>query len=157
LEKLYNAIMRIPFVKKACSRPFLKKLTTYEAFTYIFFGALTTLINWAVFLGMMRLLNQTSLIPNTVAWVVAVIFAYAVNKKYVFKSHQDNFAGLLCEFGLFILARVLSYFFDLIFVYATVDILHLTDWLMKILSNVFVLIMNFFASKLVIFRKKSAL
>jgi putative flippase GtrA len=156
LEKLYNRLMAIPFIKKICSLPILNKLTTYEAVIYIFFGAVTTLVNWASYLLVKQALLQSTAVATTVAWVIAVLFAYFVNKKYVFKSHQDTIRALLWEFALFIIARLLSFAFDLAFMVVTVDYLHFADGLAKILSNVFVLIMNYFASKIIIFKKKTA-
>jgi len=154
LEELYNRIMAVPIIRKICNLPILKKLTTYEMLIYIFFGALTTLLNWASFLLIKRNLNQSTAFANAAAWVIAVLFAYVVNKKYVFKSHQETAGALLWEFTLFIAARLLSFVFDEAFMVITVDYLHCPDGLAKILANVIVLIMNYIASKLVIFKKK---
>ena len=154
LLKIYQRLMREPGIRKVCSAPILRRFFTYEALTYIFFGALTTFVNWASYLIIKQPLGRSTAFSNAAAWVIAVFFAYFVNKKYVFKSHQDHIGGLIREFALFIIARLLSFAFDQVFMVATVDLLHFSDALAKILSNIFVLIMNFFASKIFIFRQR---
>jgi len=154
LEKIYQRLMRVPVISRVCSAPILRRLCTYEALTYIFFGALTTFINWASYLIIKQPLGKSTAFSNAAAWVIAVIFAYIVNKKYVFKSHQDHIGGLIREFAFFIIARLLSFAFDQVFMVGTVDYSQFPDALAKILSNIFVLIMNFFASKIIIFRQK---
>jgi putative flippase GtrA len=154
LEKIYQRLMQVPAISRVCSLPVLRRFCTYEALTYIFFGVLTTFVNWASYLVIKRILGQSTAFANAAAWVIAVLFAYVVNKKYVFKSRQNSFGGLAREFALFIAARLLSFAFDQAFMIVTVDYLHFPDALAKILSNIFVMIMNFFASKIVIFRKK---
>lgn len=154
MEKLYQWIMLMPIMKKICRLPVIGRLFAFEALVYIFFGALTTLVNWLTYLAFKQLLQQSTALANAVAWVVAVIFAYIVNKQYVFKSHQGSLAALVREFLLFILARIMSFGFDQAFMIITVDRLGFPDSLAKILSNIFVLIMNFFASKIIIFKGK---
>lgn len=154
MEELYNRIMANPTIKRICSLPVLNRLTTYEMIVYIFFGAVTTFINWASFLLIKQSLRQSTAFANAAAWVIAVIFAYVVNKRYVFKSHQDTIGALLWEFALFIVARLLSFAFDEAFMVVTVDYLYCPAGLAKILANIVVLIMNYIASKIIIFKKK---
>ncbi|MEA4888747.1 MAG: GtrA family protein [Clostridiaceae bacterium] len=154
MEKLYQKLMKISIFKKISTLPVLGKLFTYEALVYIFFGAVTTFVNWITYLFVKQVLQQSTAFSNTAAWIIAVLFAYGVNKVYVFKSHQSSIGGLLREFGLFIAARLLSFGFDQAFMIITVDHLYFPDALAKILSNVFVLIMNYFASKIIIFKNK---
>ena len=45
-----------------------------EIIAYVFFGALTTLVNYIVYL-FMAIFFEKSVIPTVIAWVVAVIFA----------------------------------------------------------------------------------
>jgi len=156
MEKLYQRLIQVPLVNKLFNLPVLRLFCTYEALTYIFFGALTTFINWASYLVIKQWLGRTTAFANAAAWVIAVLFAYVVNKRYVFKSRQANFGGLVREFVLFIAARLLSFFFDQAFMIVTVDYLAFPDALAKILSNIIVLILNFIASKIVIFRRRDS-
>lgn len=142
----------MPFVKKIFRLPILGRLCSYEVVVYVFFGALTTFINWISYLIMKQLFNQSTAFSNAFAWIIAVLFAYVVNKKFVFKSSQHSIGSLFREFILFIAARLLSFGFDQAFMIITVDRIGLSDGFAKILSNIFVLIMNYFASKIIIFK-----
>ena len=132
------------------------KFVNYEFITYIIAGVLTTLLNYAVYF-LVRLAfpgDFGTVIANAVAWTAAVLFAFVVNKIFVFDSPSWDRKTLLREFFPFIAARLLSLGFDMLFVYVTVELLHWNEPLMKILSNVFVLLMNYIASKFIIFKKK---
>ena len=121
MEKLYQRIIDMPFVKKICRLPILGRLCSYEVVVYVFFGALTTFINWISYLIMKQLFNQSTAFSNAFAWIIAVLFAYVVNKKFVFKSSQHSIGSLFREFILFIAARLLSFGFDQAFMIITVD------------------------------------
>lgn len=56
--------------------------------SYLFFGILTTLVNYAVYLPCYNLFHLSASVSNIVAWVFAVVFAYLTNKPFVFRSHD---------------------------------------------------------------------
>ncbi len=132
------------------------KFVNYEFITYIIAGVLTTLLNYAVYF-LVRLAfpgDFGTVIANAVAWTAAVLFAFVVNKIFVFDSPEWNLRTLYREFLPFVGARLLSWGFDTLFLYVTVGLLHFNEPLCKILANVIVLIMNYVASKFFIFKKK---
>ena len=65
---------------------FIKKYE--EVISYLFFGGLTTVVNYAVYLPCYNLLGISGAVSNLIAWVVAVAFAYLTNKPFVFKSND---------------------------------------------------------------------
>ena len=154
MEKLYQQIMAKPLMQRVCKVKILAKLLSWEAIVYIFFGALATLVNWASYLFFKTVLNQTTGVSNAAAWVLAMVFAFYTNKTFVFKSRQASWKGVAREFALFAAARLLSFGFDEAFMIIAVDKIGVPDGLAKILSNIFVLIMNYFASKIIIFKNK---
>ena len=137
-----------------------------ELIVYVFFGVLTTVVNWVIYTLLTTVLGMTSYpegsasyvlignAANAVAWIVSVLFAFFTNKRYVFKSEKTRENGAWKEFGLFVSARVLSYLlFDLgLYTLCLFFLPHQVD---KILMNVLVVIFNYLASKLVVFRKKA--
>ena len=144
-----------------------KKLTTREMIMYIIFGVATTVINYVTdliayhFLDSAKdslptlLSSNTATTANVIAWVVAVIFAFFVNKIFVFESKSWAIKVLLYEFWTFMAARVLSLLFEMGFIWIFVDRTGIMpNWIAKILSNVVVIIVNYIFSKLIIFRKK---
>ena len=131
----------------------MKKLLNRETVTYLVAGVLTTILNIVVFKGC-NLIGIQYLISNVIAWVVAVIFAFVVNKLYVFQSKSCEGAVVQKEFAAFISCRLLSLAFDMAFMVITVSYLQMNEDLAKILSNFFVVVMNYVASKLFIFKNQ---
>ena len=123
-----------------------------EQVSYIFFGGLTTLVNMLAF----YLLDRAGLGPvpaTALAQVLAVLFAYVTNKLFVFQSKTDSLGALLREMGSFFACRAISFFLDIGIMWLTVDKLGWPNMLMKIISNVLIVIVNYVASKLLIFNR----
>lgn len=123
-----------------------------EVILYLVFGVLTTLVNYVVYALCRELLQLPLLLANSIAWVLAVLFAFATNRKYVFTSEDEN---ILKELGLFVGARVLSFLlFDQLTLYLMVKVLGINEYIAKLIANVFVIVFNYVASKLLIFKNK---
>ena len=137
---------------------FFGKFCNYEFISYVICGALTTLVNYgAYFIARLVFTGDTGvIISNVIAWTVAVIFAFFVNKIFVFDSPSWDFKTFIREFVPFIVCGLLWLGLDTGFVYLSVGVLHWNEPLFKLLSNVFVLIANYFASKLIVFKKRNA-
>lgn len=145
-------------VQKMSQNPVLSRLINYETITYVICGVLTTVVNYVVYFLMPRFGTNgfDIILAEIVSWIAAVLFAFVTNKIFVFDSPDWHAKVFFREFIPFIVARLLSLAFDTAFVYVTVAVFHWNEPLCKLLSNVFVLIMNYIASKLIIFRKKDA-
>ena len=126
----------------------------YKSFIlYVFFGALTTAVNIGTY---MLCYNFTGIanVPSTIiAWVAAVLFAYITNKLFVFESRSFEFKVLCREMASFFGCRFLTGVMDVVIMYVSVDMLGSNSTVWKILSNVLVMIANYVASKLIIFKK----
>ena len=120
------------------------------------FGALTTVVNIVTYLTACTGLGIPNLISNAIAWVVSVLFAYVVNKLFVFQSKTGSWSRCR-EFALFIAARLFSLAADELFMFLLVDVLASNKTVAKIAANVVVMIMNYFFSKWFIFKKKGTL
>ncbi|MBQ9946305.1 MAG: GtrA family protein [Clostridia bacterium] len=170
-EKIYNKIFSVPVFKKLLKIPGVEKLLQYEIVSYLFFGVLTTVVNFVTYMimGMLAGENyeekvlftigsfdfQLILLMNAVAWIAAVIFSYITNKLFVFESSSWKARVFLREFLSFMGARIISFliFEELIFA-LLINIFGINDLISKLFVSVFVIVFNFIASKLVIFRKK---
>jgi putative flippase GtrA len=127
-----------------------------EIVVYLFVGVFTTIINFAMYyLLVYTILNPNNPIElqvaNIVSWICAVSFAYVANRKAVFKSNEKNIKK---EVVKFFGARVVTLVFDMLFMFITVSVFKINDKIMKILSNVFVTILNYVLSKIFVFKKK---
>lgn len=121
---------------------------------YLIFGALTTLVNFVVYLGATRLVGMGTTAANALAWLLAVLFAYLTNRKWVFESQASGAREIGAELLRFMAGRVATGLMDIAIMYVSVDLLGANDVVMKILSNVLVIILNYVISKLMVFRKK---
>lgn len=125
-----------------------------EMVLYLVFGGLTTLINIIVYTVCTRWLGFGTLLSNALALTVSILFAYITNKLFVFESKTDTVKEVFREFFSFIACRLGTGALDMIFMFVSVDILKFYDVVMKILSNIIVIVLNYVFSKLVIFAKK---
>ena len=89
----------------------LKKLLNRETILYIVFGVATTVVNYIVFHLLYNVLwhQNHSLAANAAAFVAAVIFAFVVNKLFVFESRSWDAVTLKREIPSFLGARIGSF------------------------------------------------
>lgn len=125
-----------------------------ELVAYLFAGVATTLVNYVVYFFATRALGMDVLPGTWTAWVLAVAFGYAVNKAFVFHTHCDSLTALAREAASFFAMRLVSLGAETVLMYVTVELLHFNDLLMKLLTNLLVILLNYVFSKLVIFKKK---
>ncbi|MBQ4641300.1 MAG: GtrA family protein [Oscillospiraceae bacterium] len=125
-----------------------------DIISYLFFGGLTTMVNYLVYFPLYNYLHLSGVVSNVIAWCTAVIFAYLTNKPFVFKSYDWSMKTVLPELGKFIGCRVGSGALETGVIWLTVDYLKWNGNLMKILVAVLVVILNYVGSKLLVFRKK---
>ncbi len=119
---------------------------------YIIFGVLTTVVNIASYYIFFEILNVSNVLSTAISWVIAVLFAYVTNRKFVFNSKTKEFKGLLKEITAFFMCRLLTGFMDLAIMFVAVDILDWNSMLWKFLSNILVIILNYFFSKIFVFK-----
>lgn len=120
---------------------------------YIIFGGLTTVVNYLVFYPLYNLCNLPATAANVIAWAVSVLFAYLTNKPFVFQSHDWSMKKVIPECGKFIGSRLLSGAAETLLLYLIVDVLSLDGNICKILVSVIVVILNYLASKYLVFKK----
>ena len=125
-----------------------------EVVSYLFFGGLTTVVNYLVYLPCYNLLGFSGTVSNVIAWIAAIAFAYLTNKPFVFKSHDWSAKTVLPELTKFVGCRVGSGLVETAVIFLTVDWLGLNGNLIKVATSVLVVVLNYVASKLVVFRKK---
>lgn len=124
----------------------------WDVFSYLFFGVLTTAVDFVVYLPCYNWLHLSSALSNIIAWCVAAAFAYLTNKPFVFGSHDWSPETVLPELAKFLACRVGSGLFQTAALFVTVDLLHWDGNIMKALLSVVVVILNYVGSKLLVFR-----
>ena len=125
-----------------------------DVIPYLVFGVLTTLVNvvsYWIFAHPLRV----GVMPSTViAWILSVLFAYITNRKWVFHSEAHTAPAIVREMLYFFGCRLATGLLDMLFMYIFAVRMNFDDTWVKIFSNVIVIILNYLASKLLIFRHK---
>lgn len=120
---------------------------------YVFFGVCTTAVNVFVYFLCARLMGLNTAWSTILAWFFAVMFAFLTNKSLVFGSKSWERSLLIRELSAFYLCRLATGVIDLATMLLTVDVLGWNDVLMKFVSNVIVIVLNYVASRFIIFKK----
>lgn len=133
----------------------MSKQQVAEIARYLFFGVLTTGVNLSVFFILATLLHVDANLANIASVAAAIVFAFFVNKKYVFKS--TSFAGsvLVREGGVFVSARLISMAVELGGFFVLYSLLDVHEYLSKFFIAFIVVTLNYFASKFLIFSRKA--
>lgn len=134
---------------------FIKIIKKHQAFiAYGIFGVLTTIVNIITYTYCYNVIGISNILSNVAAWILAVTFAYLTNKVWVFGSDSWKWQVLRREIPAFVSCRIATGVLDVFIMFMCVDILQWNAVLMKIVSNVLVIILNYVFSKLLIFKKK---
>ncbi len=124
-----------------------------DILSYIFFGGLTTVVNYLVYLPCYNWLNLSAAISNIIAWTAAVAFAFLTNKPFVFQSHNWSREVVLPELGRFVSCRIGSGLLETGIMFLC-DLVSGNGNLWKLGTSILVVILNYIASKLLVFRKR---
>ena len=93
------------------------------------------------------------IVSDTFAFIIALIFAYWVNKTIVFDSKCKTKKELVKEIFSFTYCRIFTQIISVLMMNFAV-IIGMNDVIMKVIANIVVIILNFILSKLIIFKKK---
>ena len=121
---------------------------------YGIFGVLTTVVNIATYWVAAHPLGLSVMVSTVIAWIAAVLFAYVTNRKWVFHSQAEGTKEIVQEVVSFFTCRLATGVVDWVCMFIFVDLLHFNDVIIKAAANVLVIILNYVASKLVIFKKR---
>ena len=126
----------------------------YDILAYIFFGALTTAVNYLVYLPCYNLLHISAAASNVIAWIFAVVFAYLTNKPFVFRSNDWSLKTVGPELSKFVGSRIASGAMETAIIFVTVDLMRWDGNIMKLVTSVLVVVLNYVTSKLIVFKNK---
>lgn len=118
----------------------------------MFFGVCTTAINTICYWLLYDVLTLSNIVSTIIAWLAAVVFAFVTNKRFVFESKRTNTTERINEVISFFGCRLLTGILDVAIMAITVDMLQWNGLLWKLFSNIIVTIINYVASKYLIFK-----
>lgn len=123
-----------------------------DIISYGFFGACSTLINIVAYYVLAHYLHLQTIVSTIIAWIIAVLFAYIVNRIFVFHSQVQTIKAIFREFYMFTGCRLGTELLDIGAMYFFVDYLHYNDLIIKTVANIVVIIVNYIASKFFVFK-----
>ena len=124
-----------------------------EVILYVFFGGLTTLVSIVTFVVAANVFYINILIANAISWIFAVTFAYVTNRAWVFRSKTKG-ADILNEAFSFYIGRFTSLMAEELILIVFVSWMGFNSLVVKIVAQFVVLVMNYFISKLIVFKEK---
>lgn len=125
-----------------------------DVIPYAVFGVLTTLVNIVSYWLFSHVFNAGVMGSTVIAWILSVLFAYVTNRKWVFHSEAAGTAAVMKEMASFFACRLATGVIDWLCMFIFVDQLHMNDMVIKVASNIIVIVLNYVASKLLIFRHR---
>lgn len=130
-----------------------------EAVMYVIMGGFTTIVTWVTYAIFANLgINEN--ISNVLSWVCGVVFAFVVNKWYVFNCKSLKPSVVAKEMVYFFGARVFTLvvavvaFPILIEIGFDQEILGTPGMVAKIITSIVEIVLNWVFSKYIVFRHR---
>jgi putative flippase GtrA len=135
-------------------KPLITKYLNRETVSYLIAGACTTALAWGAF-ALFSQWDMGTVTANNAANGLAVLFAFAANKLFVFRSPSWAIGKVLVEALKFFASRLFTHILETVALYILVDIWALPGVPMKGLTMVFIQVLgNYALGKWVVFVKK---
>lgn len=126
-----------------------------EIWNYLIFGGLATLLNVGVFVVLNFFLGVGLYqVSNVISILAAVFFQYFTNRFFVFERKKQTKKEIWSEFVKFMSARAVTALLDMGIMYVGVSLLLINEIIMKIFTQVVVIILNYIFSKFLVFTNK---
>lgn len=119
---------------------------------YLFFGGCTTFVNLVSFYCLRKIQLGLNL-ANFISIILAILFAYVVNAKFVFKSTYRNRREILWSFLKFISARAVTMLIEIGGLWFYVEVIKLQEMIGKFIIQILIVILNYVFSKIFVFKK----
>ena len=124
-----------------------------ELIVYLFFGGLTTVVSFVTYYGLL-FLEAHYIVAQILSWAFAVVFAFVVNKIFVFEDKDVSRKGLFRQIWQFVSVRIGSGVVETALLWLLVDVASIKEVIAKIPVTVLTVVINYIASKLFIFKEK---
>ena len=126
------------------------KMYENDVIRYIFWGGCTTLVNLVSFY-LMRIAGLPLMAANIISIILAILFAYVVNSRFVFHDSCETLKDHIQPFVKFISARLVTMVIEVGGVWLLAVAMGLNDMIAKFCTQFIVLVLNYIFSKFLIF------
>lgn len=126
-----------------------------EIVNYLIVGVLTTVVSLGTYYLCVFTFFEPKIalqlqLANIISWIVAVLFAFFANRRYVFESKSPY---VIKEATMFFGSRIGTLLLDMGIMFVTVTVCGFNDKIAKLIVQIVVTIGNYFLSKFVVFNK----
>lgn len=121
---------------------------TKEIISYVFVGGMTTLINYVIYFLFLTQLHSEWLLANTIAWSGAVLFAFTINRNYVFQSKNNIYKEAI----MFLLLRLFTLAIESCLLFILIQCMNINQMIAKVLVSFITIISNYVFCKQKIFQ-----
>ena len=126
------------------------KMYENDVIRYIFWGGCTTLVNLVSFY-LMRIAGLPLMAANIISIILAILFAYVVNSRFVFHDSCETLKDHIQPFVKFISARLVTMVIEVGGVWLLAVVMGFHDMVAKFCTQFIVLVLNYIFSKFIIF------
>ena len=126
------------------------KMYENDVIRYIFWGGCTTLVNLVSFY-LMRIAGLPLMAANIISIILAILFAYVVNSRFVFHDSCETLKDHIQQFVKFISARLVTMVIEVGGVWLLAVVMGFHDMVAKFCTQFLVLVLNYIFSKFLIF------
>ena len=126
------------------------KMYENDVIRYIFWGGCTTLVNLVSFY-LMRIAGLPLMAANIISIILAILFAYVVNSRFVFHDSCETLKDHIQPFVKFISARLVTIVIEVGGVWLLAVVMGFHDMVAKFCTQFLVLVLNYIFSKFLIF------
>ena len=127
-----------------------------ELISYVFFGGLTTVVSFGSYFILNMVFHVYYLYSQIISWILAVAFAFVTNKKFVFNNNEKTITGIIVQIIQFYVSRLFSFGVETLLLFCMVAGLGYGENISKIVVSIVTVILNYFTSKFLVFRKQTS-
>lgn len=141
-------------MKRLINRLFIQptQSTFLQLFRYGFVGGIAFVADYGTLYACTEFLGVHHLISAACAFILGLVVNYLLSISWVFANHNQNNRWI--EFFVFAIIGIVGLGFNELIIYLGTDIVGLHYMLSKLISTIIVFFWNFFARKLILFKKR---
>lgn len=124
-----------------------------QIINYLFAGIATTIFSFLSYYLFSRLVFQDYKLANIFSWIFTVLFAYILNKCFVFNTKSYCRKATFIEMMDFFRFRIVTLLIDMTSMMFLIEVLNLNDLISKALVQIIILFLNYVFSKHFVFKK----
>lgn len=123
-----------------------------EVVLYLIFGGFTFIISVVSFTILNVYLHLDALLSNIISWIIAILFSFITNKKWVFFTESDSKGSIIGQLISFIAARIFTLIIEEIILYIFIYTCGFSSLIVKLVAQIIVIGTNYILSKMYVFK-----